>query len=242
MTATTGQDILTLALKDCGRFGTGQTPLGEDLKSAQMRMNWMLAQWNRKRWLIFHDVTVGVVSTGQLFYTIGPGGDIDVSNRPDKLEAAFFRQLVQSQPNQVDYPVELITSMEDYSRISLKQLQTFPMYAFLDSSWPLGKLYFWPVPQASIYSVYVVIKDVLQNITDLAAEIELPDEYFAAIYYNMVVRLRAAYRLPEDRQLVGLAKDALNVVRGGAAQIARLQIPEDLCRPGIYNPYSDQTR
>lgn len=242
MTTTTGQDILTLALKDCGRFGTGQTPLGEDISSAKMRMNWMLAQWNRKRWLIFHDVTVGCVSTGALFYTIGPGGDIDYPNRPDKLEAAFFRQTVQSQPNQVDYPVEILTSMEDYSLISLKQLQAFPMYAFLDSSWPLGKLYYWPVPQPSIYSIYAVVKEVLLNIDDLSAPINLPDEYMGAIYYNMVVRLRAAYRLPLDAQLVGLAKDALNVVRGGAAQIARLQIPSDLIRPGIYNPYSDIIR
>jgi len=41
---------------------------------------------------------------------------------------------------------------------------------------------------------------------------------------------------------MALAKEALNVLRMGNAQVPNLRMPDDLIRPGIYNPYSDQIR
>src|SRR5262249_34228889 len=80
------------------------------------------------------------------------------SVRPSKLESAFLRQLTQSQPNQIDYPLELLQSREDYNLIALKQLQSFPGYVFCDSEWPLAKIFPWPVPQANIYGVFVTVR------------------------------------------------------------------------------------
>lgn len=202
----------------------------------------MLAEWQVQRWLVYHLVDVSKVSTGAQSYTVGPGGDYNVVAAPDRLEAAFFRQLVQSQPNQIDYPLELLQSREDYNNIALKQLASFPQCIFYDSNYPLGVIYPWPVPQANIYEVHITLKAILTQIAALNTVINLPLQYHNAIYRNLLVLFRSAYDLPPKPVDVALAKKALDVIRGANAQIARLTMPMDLVRPGIYNPYSDQVR
>jgi hypothetical protein len=240
---STAYDIIKLALKDAGIVGVGQTPLAEDANDALTRMNAMIAQWRRKRWLIYVLRTDSVVSTGAVSYTVGPAGsDIVIDPRPDKLESAFFRQTVQSQPNQIDYPLEIISSRESYNRIALKQLQSFPSYIFYESSFPVARIYPGPVPQAAIYSVFISTKINLAQFANLTTPFELPEEYFNVLYYNLAVRLASAYNTEAMPGTMALAKDALNVIRMANLQIATLSMPDDLARPGVYNPYSDQVR
>lgn len=89
-------DICKAALKECGAVGVGQTPLAEDINDAWARLQWMLMQWEKKRWLVYHLVTLSCVSRGALYYTVGPNGDFDTgstSMRPSKLSSAFVRQI-----------------------------------------------------------------------------------------------------------------------------------------------------
>ena len=240
---TTALDILNLAFKDAGILGVGQTLLDEDSNDGLVRMNMMIAQWRVKRWLVWHLVDKSIVSTGAQSYTVGPGGDIDVPVRPDKLETAFFRMLANSNGSQnVDYPLQMLFSYEDYARITLKTLTSFSQCIFYDSGYPLGRIYPWPIPQANLYEVHIVIKETLSEFADLTSQFTFPPEYLAALHYNMVVRLRAAYRMPEDPGFNGLAADAMQTIRSANAQVPSLVMPDNLVRPGVYNIYSDQTR
>ena len=102
--------------------------------------------------------------------------------RPGKLESAFLRQIQNSQPNQVDYPMGILQSMEDYNKISLKSLQSFPGSVFLDSQWPLATLFCYPVPQANIYSINVTVREQLPlSFPTYATAINLPLEYYYPI-------------------------------------------------------------
>lgn len=237
---TTPNDIIQQALKKAAVLGVGQTPLAEDTNDAYSDLQDMLGQWQRKRWLIWHLVDYSFTSTGATSYTVGPGGNFNISPRPDRIESAFFRQVIQSQPNQIDYPLSIIEAREDYNLISLKQLSTFPQYVFYDSGFPTGTLYPWPLPTASIYSIHITVKETLSQFTSLSQTISLPLEYFAALKFNLAIRLRQAYQLPADPVLIGLAKDSLNLIRNANVQIPRLQMPADLLRPGVYNVFSDQ--
>lgn len=344
---TTVGDLCTAALQECGRLGVGQTALADDINKAWARLQWMLQEWERKRWLVYHLRTYSVVATGQQSYTFGPGGEIDTngvqswglenisvlgggtgyvvndtigligtppigsgstraqvhvtaisgggvitavaldspgayagglptqftqgptsgvgtgatfnlpkwallpgtiaapvtSARPAKLESAFLRQIQNSEPNQVDYPMTILQSMEDYNKIALKSLKSFPGAVFLDSSWPLAQLYCYPVPQASIYSIFVtVVEQLPAGFLTLATALNLPYEYYSAILYNLALRCRGIYQIPSfsGDELPGLARNSLNVLRGANTQIARLGMPVALTRPGIYNVFSDQ--
>lgn len=236
---TTPQDIVRAALKKAGVLGVGQSALAEDTNDAYQDLQDMLGQWQRKRWLIFHLVDYSCTGTGGLFYTVGPGQQFDINPRPDRIESAFFRQIISTQPNQVDYPLQLIQSRETYNLIGLKQLQSFPQYLFYDSGFPVGKAYPWPLIQSELYTLHLTVKETLSQFTSLNQVIQLPLEYFAALKFNLAARLRQSYQLPDSPTLTALAKDALSVIRNANTQIPRLQIAKDLIRPGLYNVFSD---
>lgn len=236
---TTARDLINLSLKTAGVIGVGQTALAEDINDAFTQLNWMMGQWRRKRWLVYHLVDVTKVSTGATSYTIGPSGDFNVTARPDRIEAAFFRQLIQSQPNRVDYPLKILQSREDYNRIALKQLGSFPQTIWYDSAFPLGVLYPWPVPAATIYEFHLSLKEILPQFATLSTTITLPEEYYAALHLNLVPRIWTMYGREADPVVIALAKDALNVIRGANTQIATLSMPDDVVRTGKYNIYSD---
>lgn len=238
MAVTTARDLLTLALNDAGVVGIGQTAKAEDINKAFDRLNILLAQWRRKRWLVYRLVQTSKTSTGATSYTVGTGGDFNVA-RPDKIEDAFLR-LLNSTPN-VDYPLTVLAAREDYNRIRVKSLNAFPSYVFYDPDYPTGALYPWPVPTASIYAIHITTKQVLPAFANLTDSINLPEEYHGALLYNMALRLRVAYRLPRDEKLEDLSRDALNVIRESNAQIARLQMPAALQRGPGYDVYSDRS-
>jgi hypothetical protein len=240
MPLTTPQSIITLSLKAGGILGVGQAALAEDYSDVFDVLNGMIAVWNRKRWLIWHLLDVSFVSTGAQKYSIGPGGNFNVP-RPDRLEAAFFRQYVTSQPNAVDYPLEILESREDYNTIALKTLVSWPQYIFYDAAFPIGYVYPWPVPQASIYELHLSIKDTISQFTSYVQSINLPPEFIEALWSNLTLRLGALYPgCSVTQNTVEIAKSALATIRGANTQVPRLRMPGGLGNPALYNIYSDQ--
>lgn len=257
---TTPLDIITQALKEVGALGQGQTAASVDVNDAFLKLNWMLSQWQRKRYLVYHLVELSFVCTGAQSYSIGQGGNFSYSagdfnsdfnndfsggggalaatNRPAKIESAFVRQL----SGMVDYPLTMINSKEDYDHIALKTLSSWPSHLYYDAAWPIGWLYPWPVPLANIYELHITIVAQLSQFNSLTQPISLPPEYFAAIFYNLAVRLYPSYTTQPNPITIAMAKDALNVLRMSNSRIANLRMPIDLVRPGVYNPYSDQVR
>lgn len=236
----TPNDLILLALKQTNVLGVGQSASAEDLNDCFALLNMMLAQWQRRRYAVFHLKNVSFQCDGRQFYTIGPGGDFDMP-RPSKVESAFFRQVVPSTPNQIDYPLEIIRAREDYDRIYLKDMQSFPQYLFYESDYPLGKVYAWPVPSA-LYELHLTIFDPLQTFATPYDEIQLPPEYAEAIMYNLALRIYPLYGLQVNPAVAQLAKASMNILEASNVQVPRLKTPASLTRSGVYNPYADRVR
>ena len=257
--ATTWGDLLTAALRDSGALGIGMVPLAEDLMDASARGMWLLQGWERKRWLIYHLVTYVVNSTGQdTPYTIGPTGvdtpQISVgadgfTTRPNRLESAFFRQLILAPNGPVDYPIRLLPSLEDYNTIRMKGLTNVSLVAYYDPAWPQGQLYLWPWPQANTYAVGVTAREQLPAAfslagNPLAVKLSLPFEYYRALVKNIAMEMRPKYGIPllPGDILAAQAKDSLETLRRGNTAIPLLGMPPGLQpRSGSYNIYSDQS-
>ena len=259
---TTLGDICDEALHEAGVVGLGQRATAEDSNAAWARVQIMLQEWQRKRFLIYHNVTLLITSSGALSYPVGPSagalGGFETgagSVRPNRIEYAFLRQLIIPGGNNappgplntainVDYPLEQLQSMEDYNHIRLKQLMSFPGYYFYDPAWPLGSLFVWPVPNPAIYALGAQMREQLPQsfvARGRATLINLPYEYYSAILYNAALRLRSRYQIPTfpGDPLPGLAKAGEEVLRSGNNAIARLQMPRDLGKTGGYNIFGD---
>lgn len=235
----TPRDIITLALKQAGVLGQGQTPSAEDINDAFTLLNMMMGQWNRKRWLIYRLQDVSFVSTGAATYTVGPLGNFNTA-RADRIAAAYVRLLNSPNPaNPVDLPLGILTSLEDYDRITAKSQPGFPQVVYYDPTFPLGTLYTWPVALAGIYEIHLSVKIELVQFGNLSDVINLPAEYQEALMYNLAMRLRPAYQLPPDPSIMGLAKASLNTIRNTNSQIPTMRMPAALAGRYRYNFYSD---
>src|SRR5580704_11898315 len=219
--------LLTNALIDGGIVGIDEAIEPAILNRAFTQANWLLAQWARKRWLVYRLVDYSFVSTGAQSYSVGLNQTININPRPDRLEYAFLRFLNQSPPGGlfVDIPLDIIQSHEDYSRITVKNIGTLAWRIFYDPAWPMGILLPWPVPQATIYEIHCGFKVVLPRFASPQQPINFPPEYEAALNYCLARRLRATYQMPADPEINALARDALNVIRLANQAVGVLRLP-----------------
>lgn len=250
---TTPLDIISQALREIGAFGVGQTALAMDTNDAFFKLNMMLAQWQKRRYMVYRLVDTFKVSTGLMYYTVGPGGDFDII-RPAQIESAFIRFLnnggdfadadfspdFDTNGSQVvDQQLKVILAREDYNQISQKRLTGVPGYIFYDPAMPQGFLYVWPIPNPDIYSIHISTRQSIAQFTSLYQEISFPPEYIPALYYNLAVRLAATYQIDPRPDTLALAKEAEEVLRGSNSAVPTLQMPDGLQRPRAYDIYSD---
>ena len=222
-------DLINMVLKVSGILGVGQTAVPDDLTTGLDLLRALVAQWQKKRWLVFVEQTVSVAaSTGAQTYSIGPGCDFNVAGRPDHIARAYVRIIPGVPPNLVDMQLEVLDAREDYEQISIKTLQTIPAVVFYESGYPTGNVYFWPVPPAGQYGLYLTIKLPLPTYISIADPIALPDEYLEALIWSMAVRMQMSYGLQARPDHVAAMRSAMNTIRLANAQIPQLAIPAHL--------------
>lgn len=163
---TTARDLISEAAKEAGILGVGQTLLAEDIDTCLKRLNAMLAQWQQRRWLVPGLTKVAALGNGLKSNKIGPGQYYNAL-RPDKILAAYFTQTNNS-GTPVSYSLAPVFSYEDYARLALKELQSFPGWFFYDGDYPYGNVYIWPIPSAS-YQINLITKLMIGFYTAIAA-------------------------------------------------------------------------
>jgi hypothetical protein len=226
-------DLIRLAMlqagSSCGGCGPGltigSTIYAEEMYVALNLLNGLVAQWQRRRWLVWDLTETVLVSTGAQSYSIGAGQAFNVA-RPDRIDSAFVRWLTTSLP--LDAPLGIVAAREDYNQITLKTMGTVPRALFYDSAWPVGQLYFWPVPPAASYELHVFTKATVPLFGDLTTAIALPPEYQQALMFGLAVLLRPVMGLAADPSLNVQAAAAIATIRIANTQIPTLGMPPGL--------------
>ena len=218
----------------------------------------MLGQWQRKRWLVWNEEEVSCVANGNYSYTIGPGGDFDVARPdkihaafvrltpgaiggggtsagsplaamlPFPLGGGSSSGGTGTGTNPVDIPLSIIESKEDWATIAVKDLQSIPAGVFYDSSYPIGQVYFWPVPPAGIYEMHLMVKAQLPVPTTVTDQLMLPPEYLDAVVNNLACRIIVASGGQISPFLLAQASASLNTIKLANSQIPLLSMPAAL--------------
>lgn len=235
MAIQTPLDIVNAALIRSGVLdgNGGETASANQINGAFTELNGIISMWNRKRWLCWAEQDIACTATGAQSYTIGTGQDFDVT-RPDRLEAAYVRLLpvVNNQP--YDRPLYVVESHEDYSRITLKNLTTYPTAIFYDTQFPVGNILAWPVPPSGQYELHIIIKSQITPFTTLTENIvdDVPPEYLMALVWNLAVYLAPQYQVALDPNTIAAAKTYLNTIRQANIQVPTLTQPYNYGRTG----------
>lgn len=229
MTPTTPKSLVEFAMRAVGVLAEGQSMSADGLSDGMTALNAMLAQWNRRRWLIFHLIDKEFTPSGAESFTVGPGGDINMP-RPASIAAARFRQTGLSVPARVDMPLEVVNSREDYAGIRLKNMAGWLEAVYYDAGYPLGIVNLWPVPQAGLFTVILTFQSPLGGFSRPVRSVMLPEEYHEAIWSNLAIRLGAIY------PGTVVSDDTRNIAAAGLQTIrmANLQLPTRRMSPGSW--------
>ncbi len=125
----------------------------------------------------------------------------------------------------LDFPLAIISSYEEYARIGLKGLRTWPSAVFYNPAFPLGELRFFPIPVSGMWELHVVVKEQLPANLSASLPINLPPEYWDAIMWCLAARMAPSYGQEASPTVAAMAKAAIAVVRAANQQISRLQMP-----------------
>jgi hypothetical protein len=233
-------DLINLAFLTAGIVGQGQSVGAQDMTNATQMLNAMLGQWQRRRYLVYYLEETSISATGAQSYSVGPGCDFNIGSRPSEINYAFARQVINANPNQIDYPLSLLPARETYAQVAMKQLEAFPQWAWYQASYPIGNLFVYPVI-TSQFTIYIGYPALLQIVTSLTNKINLPPEYMEALLYNLAVTLAGAYQLSPNSVIVARAGAALETLRTANAQVPQMRMPNILRSGARYNIYSDRS-
>ena len=196
----------------------GEPVDGDVAADAFRALNNLLESWQLDRLFILStsDVTK-TVAPGTASLTIGSGGDIDIA-RPVRLESrAYFRF------TNIDIPMEQV-GFERWNEITLKSLSTtYPGYYYYESTYPLGRVHFWPVPISSC-ELHLTLQNQLTAFADLNTNYALPPGYARLITLGLAVELSPNYR-PASPDLLRQYQNAARLVRRMNARIPVLEAP-----------------
>lgn len=248
-------DLISMALEQLGVGVGGQNGDPQGLASGVMHLNMMLAQWQRKRWLVPNLVDRAFMSNGASVYEIGPGGDLDVPVRPAQIMSAYARLLngatqtrdgdfvtrdfvstdfetpsdgLSSGGNPIDYNLTPIPSYEDYAGIGLKGLRTWPTFFHYNPSFMMGEFRPWPIAQSSVWEFHVLIAEPLPANLSATDPINLPPEYWDAVMWSLASRLAPSYGQTANPVVLGAMRSALSTLRAANSQIPTLGMPSIL--------------
>lgn len=182
----TYRKLLTRALQLIGVVAEGQTPTAQQLQDALYTCNEILDSWNNNGNLQFAFKFVSFpVGNSQMIYTIGPGGDFDVPERPVFIEYARFQQ--QTNPI-VNFPLQII-NYDMWASIRVEQIQTtIPVYLYYEPQFPLGNIYLWPQPTVTGNLVLTDWANLNSSVT-LDDEVALPQAYARLLRYGVAINI-----------------------------------------------------
>lgn len=239
----TARDICSLALKEAGVLGVGQTALSEDINDAYTLLRRMIATWQKQRWLVPNLTDISFQLNGSLDYTVGPGGNFNYPLRPSQIKSGYIIQL-NTGPYPVSLPLRPVFSFEDWATgISVKNLPSLPYLFFYQNNYDngMGTVKIWPVGNSQ-YEAHLIIQAEIafpNSLDGLNSIFNLPQEFEEVIHYNLALRLMSMYQSIQPSPVqIKLAKGGLNTLRMANVQVPTMVMPPGLSVGRAFNLYN----
>lgn len=237
---STAQDIITNAARALGYLGRTETLSAADANDGLSCFNRMLDSWSNEFLMAYITTTQSFpLVAGQQTYTIGSGGNINLT-RPLDITQAFVRDT-----NNNDYGMAIVPQ-DVWNNIGEKNITSqIPNTLFYYSSYPLGQINIFPVPLLP-YTVFFVSSLDQVDFSGLTTALSMPVGYERAYTLNLSLEMMSAGFpcLLNDQALARLTANAMeakgNVKRTNIKEVLAQYDPSIVSRSNAtYNIYSD---
>lgn len=231
----TGLQVITDAMQLNNALPAGESPTAVEQTDFLRVLNRMLDNWSAQRYVVpVLEAENFPLSAGVSSRTWGSGGQF-ATTRPIEVIHAHVRDAAG-----VDYPVH-VKKWEQYQDLALKSHSARPECAIYRATYPLGTVYFYPVPEAS-YTLYVDSLKPIGALADVSTTLNLSPEYEEAVVYNLAVRLSPFLNTNLRADVVVTAKRSLDVIkRSRAAEaVVPVAVATELQGSGVWRVESGE--
>jgi hypothetical protein len=213
---TTVTELITQALKDATVVGEGDSASSETMTDAFALFQQLMGQWQSSGKNVYAQVTSSFNATGALSYSIGTGGDVNIT-RPEKIDNVYWRL------NTVDTPLTMLNTYEEYLDLTTKTMSGDATYAFYLPSYPLGTLYIYPQPTSG--SFFITRTESLPTFTSITDTIVLPAKYILPIRFSLAELFSVTFQTVISPAVSTMANRYRVSLRKSNTRVPTLQMP-----------------
>ncbi len=190
----TRNQIIEAALRKLGVMAEGQTPSAQNYSDGMMALNTVIAQLRAigmSLWARFEYTFTPTTNS----YTIGTGMTLN-TQFPVRLLQAYRTD------NGAKIPMDLV-AREDFNILPTNSTGT-PLKVNYQPFVNYGVISLWPTPTSTnTTTVTLVYQRPFQYFTASTETMDMPEEWYNAIIYNLAVRLAPEWGVPlPDRQML----------------------------------------
>lgn len=189
-----------------------------DKKTLRLKpLNRMLRSWavDPEMPPVITEISFSTVAN-QSAYTIGSGGDIDLS-RPADLLSGFVRD-----GEGIDHHLEVI-GRDEYQRKGVKTTGGRPFEVYYDPIVTLGKIHLYYRP-TEVETVYLDVSNPLPEFADLdTTDYVIQPEYEEVLIYQLAIRLSTIYAKSLTAEAALLAKSTLDKLKANNREPAEIR-------------------
>lgn len=214
-------DLITNALIEAEWLAQGEQPEAQDANFALSKLNDLLDEWGALDRFVYANVFELFTLVPNLApHTIGPAGNnpaptFPVLYRPVKIIEPAAIVLTNTDGTTTDLPI----SVEDadwWAQVRIKDMtSSIPTAVYYEPDWPLGSLYFWPVPNQN-YQVRLQFWTQLAQFASVQQACSFPPAYRKALTLTLAEELGGPRS--NDPMLVRKAYDARGAISQNNAQ------------------------
>jgi hypothetical protein len=195
----TTNGIIKAALRRIGAVGIGYEPTADDYDYCVGELNRLMKASAKMGWNVFRseEGSLTLVS-GQAEYTFGGSGSPDVAYRPLRFEEIRWRN-----SDGTDLPMTE-RAREDYFTQPDKTTQGTPTTWYYHPERDSGKLYIWPVPNATTATtLQYTYQRTLEDFDSTAGNPDIPQEWYDVLVKGLAYNIATAYfpERPDIKQM-----------------------------------------
>jgi hypothetical protein len=186
--AATALDIIKIAFSSLGVYAAGENIPSDDAQLALTVFNDMLDSWSNESLTCYAQLEqTAPLVVGQQKYTIGPGGNFNMT-RPLRINNAPGSAYIQDAQGNI-YPLDVVPQTT-WNLIGQRFVNSnLPDTLFYDPQYPLGIINIFPVPNIS-YNIFFDSYLQLTEFANLTTQINLPPGYKTAFQDNLAVYMK----------------------------------------------------
>lgn len=194
---------------------TGEKSIGSSLDSNEQpyylsRLNSMMDSWSNERLFMYSlQQTSFPLTTSDGTYSIGPGGDFNMTRPTRIVDPCFIRDT-----DSTDTPLELIDA-DTYGRIIDKTMgDVTPCYLFYDyaySATSTATIKLYPLPDAGL-TLFINTLQPLQTFSTVSVNLQLPPGYQRAIETNFAIEIAPGF-ISVSPEVAKIAKESKAAIK-----------------------------